>query len=143
MFLRSFYDFIFFSLYSFARGLTFLYQPPCIVSGLLIFRLFTIDICPFGILHFVPYLPLCIFPFQLYADDNIFCRTLQLALYSRNSCKMKNHCSVSALLDDQCPIKSIITALSRSQQRNPNANKLGRISDHLIVKGRVLLVPNR
>ena len=56
---------------------------------------------------------------------------------------METHCIVSALLDDQCPIKSIITALSRSQQRNPNANKLGRISDHLIVKGRVLLIPNR
>ena len=100
-----------------------------LVSGLLIFRLFTIDICPFGILHFVPYLPLCIFPFQLYADDNIFCRTLQLALYSRNSCKMKNHCSVSALLDDQHTIKSIITALSRSQQRSPSGNKLGGIRD--------------
>ena len=36
-----------------------------------------------------------------------------------------------------------LASLNRSQQRSPNANKFGRISDCLIITGRVVLIPNR
>ena len=61
------------------RALDVLYQPPYIVSVSLIFLFFKIDICPSGTLHFVPYVPFCFFPFQLYPDDNIIWSTLKLA----------------------------------------------------------------
>ena len=36
-----------------------------------------------------------------------------------------------------------LASLNRSRQRNPNANKFGRISYCLIITGRVVLIPNR